>query len=236
MNRIETDQEKNDFRLQVRDIFRKESLYCRRVRVAKDDRIYASGDRDGMVYLVEDGQVNEILFSPEGKECLMAIHLAGDVFGEMASCGQHHRMDTTVARHETTIRRMPGTCFFNALKKEGLLEGFMQYLIMRIVDQNQVIGTMATLNSEQRLAFTLLRLAKKIGTEEADGIRLRPFLSHWELSRMVGTTRPRVCTFLRKFRRLGLIELNQQRLLIRRQQVLKYYPKACAFMDAQSIA
>ena len=39
------------------------------------------------------GQIKLLLLSPEGKECLLAIHSGGDVFGELCLAG--------LARHET---------------------------------------------------------------------------------------------------------------------------------------
>ena len=36
-----------------------------------------------MVYYIESGQIKLFMLSPEGKECLLAIHSAGDIFGEL---------------------------------------------------------------------------------------------------------------------------------------------------------
>jgi CRP-like cAMP-binding protein len=40
-----------------------------------------------MVYFIESGQIKLLLLSPEGKECLLAIHSDGDIFGELCLAG-----------------------------------------------------------------------------------------------------------------------------------------------------
>ena len=47
----------------------------------------ACGDHDEMVYFIESGQIKLLMLSSEGKECLLAIHSAGDVFGELCLSG-----------------------------------------------------------------------------------------------------------------------------------------------------
>jgi CRP/FNR family transcriptional regulator, cyclic AMP receptor protein len=53
------------------------------VKIARHANVYTCGDQDEMVYFIESGQVKLPMLSSEGKECLLAIHSAGDVFGEL---------------------------------------------------------------------------------------------------------------------------------------------------------
>ncbi len=211
------------FKQQLQEMFRKETAHSRVVKVPRHDHIYTCGDRDAMIYCIESGHVKEVLLSPEGKECLLAIYTPGDIFGELCLYGHRARLDTTVAREETLLRKMPAGTFLKALSREGMLEGMVQYLTTRIFDQHQVIRTMVTVNCEQRLAITLLRLAKRLGKGDPLNLRIAQRISHEELAEMVGTTRPRICTFLQKFRRLGLIELTRQRHFIIREKGMKEY-------------
>jgi len=57
----------------------------------------------------------------------------------------------------------------------------------------------------------------------AGGTRIEQRISHVELSRMVGTTRPRIGIFLKKFRELGLIRLTSERFLVIDQDRLREY-------------
>ena len=109
------------------------------------------------------------------------------------------------------------------LSRDSLLAGFVQYLAVRIADQQQIIANLVTVDSEQRLGKTLLDLARTIGKKDPRSIRIELRITHEELSEMVGTTRPRISVFMQHFRKLGLIELNAEHFLIVKEQKLTDY-------------
>jgi CRP-like cAMP-binding protein len=163
------------------------------------------------------------MLSPDGKECLIAIHTAGDVFGELCLSGLGPRAETAVAMEETDLKLIPCSRFFVRLRRDSLLEGFTRYLAVRIADQQQVIANLVTVDSEQRLGKTLLHLARRLGKKDPRSIRIEHKISHEELSEMVGTTRPRISMFMQRFRKLGLIELSDKRYLIIKEEALTAY-------------
>jgi CRP-like cAMP-binding protein len=223
---IELTPQADHFKQRIRESFRKQCmkcLGCRVVRIAKRGYVYTSGQRDAMIYLIESGQVKLLLPTPEGKECLLAIRTEGDIFGELCLTGQNARLETAVAMKETTLRQIPNRNFLACLRQESLLEGLVQYLALRISEQQEVIATLATVNSEQRLAKTLLHLGQIIGRNGAGSMRIEHRISHEELSRMVGTTRPRIGIFLKRFRELGLIRLTDERFLVIEETRLRDY-------------
>jgi CRP/FNR family transcriptional regulator, cyclic AMP receptor protein len=124
---------------------------------------------------------------------------------------------------DTLLKRIPCRSFFAHLKKHLLLEGFVQYLATRVAEQQQIIASLVMVDSEHRLGETLLQLARKLGQRDPRSIRIEQKITHEELSEMVGTTRPRVTQFLRKFRNLGLINLTRENfLIVHEQQLLAY--------------
>jgi CRP/FNR family transcriptional regulator, cyclic AMP receptor protein len=163
------------------------------------------------------------MLSPEGKECLLAIHSAGDIFGELCLSGLGSRLETAIAMEETNLKQIPCSSFFARLRSDLLFEGFAQYLAARIGDQQQVIANLAPADSEQRLGKTLLQLARTLGKQDPRSIRIEHKISHEELSEMVGATRPRVSMFMQRFRKLGLIETSAERFLIIKEKKLTDY-------------
>jgi CRP-like cAMP-binding protein len=158
------------------------------------------------------------MLSPAGKECLLGFQTSGDVFGELSLTGPPaRRLETATATEDTCLRSLPAPRFLAGLAREGLLEGFLEYLAGRIGQQQQIITHLVTVDSEHRLAQTLLMLARTIGTPDPPSTRIDSRISHEELSQMVGTTRPRVTEFMSKFRALGLIQVTHERRLIVRQ-------------------
>ena len=213
----------NLFKQQMRESLRQETLNSRAVTIAKHDNIYTCGDNDELVYFIESGQVKLLMLSPEGRECLLAIHTAGDIFGELCLSGLGARLETATAMEETILKQIPCPEFLARLGGDALFEGFSQYLVVRIAGQQQVIANLMRVDSEQRLAKTLLQLARTLGKKDPRSIRIELKISHEELSDMVGATGPRISVFMERFRNLGLIETNEDHFLIIKEQKLTTY-------------
>lgn len=75
------------FKQQLRNSLRQETQESRAIKIAKHNHVYTCGDRAETIYFVESGQIKLLMLSPEGKECLLAIHTAGDIFGELCLSG-----------------------------------------------------------------------------------------------------------------------------------------------------
>lgn len=210
------------FKQQLRTTLRQETQH-RTLQFAKQTHIYTCGDQEEQVYFIESGQVKLLMLSPEGNECLLAILSAGDIFGELCLSGLSERTETAVAMTKTMVRVLPSARFFARLRDDGLLEGFVQYLAVRIADQQTMIANLATANSEQRLGKTLLQLARTLGKQDPRSIRIEQRISHEELAAMIGASRSRVSTYMHHFHELGLIEFSAERFLIVKEHRLMDY-------------
>lgn len=193
------------------------------VKVRKHKHVYTVGDERETVYFIEKGQIKLVMVSSEGKECMLAIHGTGDVFGELCLSGLGGRLETATAMEDSLLKEIPCSKFLGRLATDSLLEGFIKYLAVRIADQQQVIANLVTVDSEQRLGKTLLQIARKLGKKDPRSIRIEVKISHEELATMVGTTRPRISVFMQRFRNLDLIEYNSEHHLIIKEKKLNAY-------------
>jgi CRP-like cAMP-binding protein len=144
------------FKKQLGESLQRETLNSRAVNIARHVNVYTRGDQDEMVYFIESGQIKLLLLSSEGKECILAIHGAGDIFGELCLSGLGGRLETATAMKATTLKQIPCSQFLGRLSRDSLFEGFVRYLAVRVADQQQVIANLVTVDSEQRLGQTLL--------------------------------------------------------------------------------
>jgi CRP-like cAMP-binding protein len=213
----------DQFKLQLRDSLLRETMNSRAVKIARHANVYTCGDQDETVYFIESGQIKLLMLSSEGKECLLAIHSEGDIFGELCLSGSGARLETAIAMKPTSLKQISSSQFFARLARDSLFEGFVRYLAVRVADQQQVIANLVTVDSEQRLGKTLLQLARTLGKKDPRSIRIELKISHEELSEMVGTTRPRISVFMERFRNLGLIETNRDHFLIIKEKKLTDY-------------
>jgi len=215
--------EADRFKQQMRESLRHETINSRAVTIPRHANVYTCGDQDGMVYFIDSGEIKLLLLSPEGKECLLAIHSGGDIFGELCLSELGARQETAIAMKAAKLKQIPCAQFFARLQRDSLFEGFVRYLAVRIADQQQVIANLVTVDSEQRLGKTLLQLGRTMGKKDPRSIRIELKITHEELSEMVGTTRPRVSLFMQRFRNLGLIEINPDHFLIIKEHKLTDY-------------
>jgi CRP-like cAMP-binding protein len=215
---IQDNPEIDKFKQQLRNSFQNETLNSRSVKVPRHENVYNTGDGDGMIYFIETGQIKLLMLSSEGKECILGIHTAGDIFGELCLSGLGERLETATAMKATSLKQIPSVQFFARLGRDSLWQGFVRYLAVRIADQQQIIANLVTVDSEQRLGQTLLQLARTMGKKDPRSIRIE-----LRMSEMVGTTRPRISLFMQRFHNLGLIETNKDRFLVIKEKKLTDY-------------
>lgn len=220
---IQQASQSDQFKEQMQGSLFSETKNSSPIKVDKHSHVYATGDERQTVYFIEKGQIKLVMASSEGKECMLAIHGPGDVFGELCLSGLGGRLETATAMEDSFLKEIPCVKFLDRLAKDSLLEGFIKYLAVRVADQQQVIANLVTVDSEQRLGTTLLQIAKKFGKKDPRSIRIEVRISHEELGTMVGTTRPRISVFMQRFRNLDLIEYNTEHHLIIKEKKLTAY-------------
>jgi CRP/FNR family transcriptional regulator, cyclic AMP receptor protein len=152
----------NEFKKQLHNSLLHETLNSQTIKIAKHANLYTSGDQDMMVYFIESGQIKLLILSPEGKECILAIHTKGDVFGEVCLSEFGARKETATAMEETCLKKIPCSRFLMRLSNDLLLEGYARYLAVRIADQQKIISKLVNIDNEQRLGETLLKLARTL--------------------------------------------------------------------------
>jgi CRP-like cAMP-binding protein len=178
------------------------------VQVPKRARVFSQGDSCDAIFYIQVGKVKLTVVSSAGKEATIGIFSAGDFFGEDTLSRQRLRMGTVTALTDCTLMRIEKKAMLQVLHSQHTFSDmFVQHLLVRNIRFQEDLIDQLFNSSEKRLARILLLFA---GFGQ-DGIRERteiPKVSQEVLAEMVGTTRPRVSSFMNKFRRLGFIDYN----------------------------
>src|SRR5215216_1908372 len=182
----------------LRDVFDRASSTAGLVRVDGQQSIYATGDDDDSMYLIETGQVKLSMSSAAGKDCLLAIYTAGDVFGESCFIAPK-RIESASAMLPTVVRRIGRAEFLSIARNTSSLDLLLGHLATRLAERQISVFDLVTMDAERRLAKVLLGIAEKLGTSDGQYLRLEQRISHEELSQIVGTTRPRITAFMQRF-------------------------------------
>jgi CRP-like cAMP-binding protein len=104
----------NQFKEQMQGSLLNETKNSKAIKIRKHNNVYTAGDQRETVYFIEKGQIKLVMASEEGKECLLAIRGAGDVFGALCLSGLGGRLETATAMEDCSLKEIPAASFWNA--------------------------------------------------------------------------------------------------------------------------
>lgn len=189
------------FLAQVRD--GKTTVSCQKSHV-----FFSQGDKAEAVFYIQTGKVKLSVVSKGGKEAIVAILEAKAFFGEACLAGQVLRLETVTALESAVIVRVTKLAMIQLLYDNPAFSAkFLAYLLSRSVRIQADLVEQLFNSAEKRLARLLLLMAH-FGKEDQPK-SLIPKITQEGLAEMVGTTRPRISFFLKKFRKLGFINYNK---------------------------
>jgi CRP/FNR family transcriptional regulator, cyclic AMP receptor protein len=173
----------------------------------RNQHVFQQGDVADTVYYLQKGRIKLTVTSEQGKEAIVGMLEPTQFFGEGCLIGHPIRIATTTAMEECVVTSITKTTMLAALRTEPrFLELFMVYLLTRNSRIVEDLIDQLFNSSEKRLARLLLLLAR-YGSEGSPQ-PIGPYINQETLAEMIGTTRPRVSSFMNKFRKLGFISYN----------------------------
>jgi len=182
-------------------------LARRIVEYQKTDKIYSQGESTNDVLYIQKGGIKLSVVNEVGKEAVVAMLGPGDFFGEGVMVGQLVRMGTATAITPTTLLVIEKKEMIRVLHTEhAFSDRFVAYMLSRNIRIEEDLVDQLFNSSEKRLARTLLLLAR-YGKQGQSQTRI-PKISQETLAEMIGTTRPRVNLFMKKFKKLGFIKYD----------------------------
>ncbi len=173
----------------------------------KNEIVFLQGDAADTVHYIQKGKIKLTVISKHDKEAVVGIMGPGQFFGEGCMNGHALRISTTTAMEDCVITSITKQAMKAALHDQSAFsELFVAYLLTRNSRIEEDLIDQLFNSSERRLARMLLLLSHfgKEGTPQL----ITPNVSQETLAEMIGTTRSRVCHFMNKFRKLGLISYN----------------------------
>lgn len=192
------------------------------LQLDRNTNIYNAGSsRERSIYLVESGQVKTVVFTRSGKRCVLDIYGEGDVFGELCLLTPE-RMETAITMRPSVLLSISMDHACDALGTE-FWRIFAHYLTNQLLTLQDIVADFVTMESENRLAAHLLRLSRRRGQVHPRGRMITARITQEELAEMIGTTRSRVGCFLKRFREIGLVELDPQNRLIVNERRLSMF-------------
>lgn len=189
----------------------------------RNEVIYFMGDPADEIYLINRGRVKITRVSLSGKEKIIDIYETGDFFGELCLCENSRRTDQAVALDGVKVLSFKISKLLEVISKDpGAALELLMFFCQRLSEAQAQIETLAFDNIPRRLAKELLKMSREGGEKVANGICVRQYLTHEELSQLVGTSREIITTVMNQFRRQGLVVYTRKSLVVNPAKTVRY--------------
>jgi CRP/FNR family cyclic AMP-dependent transcriptional regulator len=179
-----------------------------RRRMVRGDVLFAEGEDPSELFIVLEGRVAIANRSIDGRESVLALMEAGDLFGEMAMLDGQPRSAEARALEPSIVLAIPYAPVQQMFEQQPrLLWGVVRMLSRRLRAMDEALADSVFLDVTGRTAKRLLELAA--GSDEF----LLP-VTQEELAGMVGASRERVNKAIASFIRLGWLAQHDRRYKI----------------------
>lgn len=175
----------------------------RHVRTSPGRTIIGVGSRSTDVFFIDEGAVQVLLYSAQGREVSVRDLGPGDVFGELAALDGAPRSASVVTTADARITVMSRTDFMACLEASPAAAIWLaQRLAAEVRRLTGRIFELSALNVQARVHCELLRTA----TRGADGsLVIDPKLTHAKLASRIGTHREAVTREINALKQLNVL-------------------------------
>jgi CRP-like cAMP-binding protein len=178
------------------------------LRLTARQFFFSQGDPADAVFYLQTGRAKLTVVSKRGKIATVTTLAPGDFFGEESMAVRKTIRTATASAVSRCVAIKIDRAEMLRILHQGhaVSDFFMQFILTRGIQTQADLVDQLFNSLERRLARTLLLMAKFGQPGELE--RLIPAATQETLATMIGTTRSRVCFFLKRFRKLGYIEYN----------------------------
>ena len=167
---------------------------------AKDTVIFHAGDPADAVYVISNGKVKVVTTSTDGKEFILTVLGAGQVFGEMALIESATRSASVITLTAAEMISISHDDFQHLLNTApSISRKLLVILSRRLRRANSKMESLAYMDVAGRLARYLLDLARDHGQRMGKGwvVVRRP--THSDIAHSIGTSRETVSRLINEF-------------------------------------
>ena len=173
--------------------------------------IYKAGDPASALFVVAEGRVKLSQLTPDGAETLTDILGPGELFGAMGTLGEPRHLGSAEALVDSCILRIGQTEFRQILETYPKVAlRVLDDLAARLRRAHWDIGGQSTHTVKQRVAIALLRLARKLGQRDDQGILLNVPLSRADLAGLARSTPESVSRIMSQWKKQSVIDSGRR--------------------------
>ena len=166
-------------------------------RFRKNEVILYEENTNQVMYIILSGKVKVLQTTEDGKEMIMAIHQAGDFFGEVSLIDSLTMPASVVATEDAVVAIISKKDFYTILHSQGkVVEDLLLVMCSRLRESWRKMQILSLNNAAQKVRMLFLMLSQEHGRKTGEGLMLDIKLTHQDIANMVGITRETVTRIL----------------------------------------
>ena len=188
--------------------------------IKKGELIFAEGDNVNGIFCIKDGVCKLSKLSPNGKDQIIKLVTKGELLGQRSMISDEPVNLSAVALEDMEVCFIPKTDVMGFFDKNNQFSmNVMKNICGDLKDADDHTVSMAQKTVKSRLAETLLYLETTFGKNADNSLHIQ--LSREELAGMIGTATESCIRLLSDFKKLGLIELQGKKIILKDSSKLK---------------
>lgn len=178
--------------------------------VPENQPIYFPGDTADTVFMLKKGRVRISRQSPDGDSITLALLEPGEVFGEMALADEGERTTRAETMTNAFICAASRDKFIEVVKQNPDLN--LEITKMMGERRRKIetrINNLIFKDAKSRVAYILVDLFEEHAEDDQTGKKPKIGMTHEEIAKLSGLTRPTTTNILNDFQKDGLIDLGR---------------------------
>jgi CRP-like cAMP-binding protein len=184
----------------------------------ENEEIFAGGDDAAFLPIVLSGSVKMIHFLEAGKEVIIGIFHAGEMFAVPPVFDGKRYPSTAIAMEDTRLLLLQRAEFLKLLKESSEFAfAVIEWMSEMLREKTATIQNLATASPEHRIATVLLKLVK----DEGNSYPVRITLRREDIARMAGLTTETTIRVVRRLAARGVLTIERGKISVDNDAGLK---------------
>jgi CRP-like cAMP-binding protein len=188
--------------------------------IKKGEPIFEEGDVVNGIYCITSGICKMSKLSANGKDQIVKLIKAGELLGQRSMISDEPANLSAVALEDMEVCFIPKGEVLNFFDTNNQFSmNLMKTICGDLKETSDHLVSISQKTVKERLAETLIYLQDTFGKNEDGSLHIQ--LSREELAGMIGTATESCIRLLSDFNKLGLIELNGKKIILKDISKLK---------------
>ncbi len=181
----------------------------------KGDVILMEEESGSALFVIVNGEVKVVRIGEDGREVILSILGASDIFGEMALLDGETRSASVVALDNAELFMIHRKDFLALLHEyPSIAISLLKHLTQRLRRADALIKSLSLKDAYHRVGYVLLQFADERGRIRQGKVEIDNLPVQQEIANMAGTTRETVSRTLSKMEKLKMLQVEGNSVVI----------------------